>query len=134
MSHQDFRPVGSEDDSAARHSKRPVGESVAGVVRADDEAGPDVKRSARHFRFRRLLAERFKRTVALAGNLFHGRIFNGADRSGLVDTDLLETGVNGDAGNEGVVADGVRKGAGRRRDLAREVATRVDHSVPGSIL
>ena len=78
-----------------------------------------------------LLAERLQPTVRLAGDLLDRRIGEPGDRPTLAHPGR-EVGVDREARDEGVVADGAPERLGHRAHLTGKVAARVDDGVPRS--
>ena len=128
-----FRCVRREDLAALRDADGPVREAVADVVRADDEAGADVRDAARHRGLGRALAGGLEGPVVPLRDLVGVRVLELADGRRLVDARLAHVGEDGDRRDEDVLLR-LREEGGRRGDLLREVARRVHDGVPGAAL
>ena len=127
--HRRVGRTGEHHRLVARRALDPRIETIAPVVRTDDEAGTNRDGPFRHRRFGRRLARGFELAVELqVQDVRIGVGRQDAEASGLVGARRL-LGVNADRRNEHVPLDRVAQKFGRIADVARNVAARVDDGI-----
>jgi len=123
--------------AAARHPVRPVGEPAGGIACSDEEARADVRVPARKDIGDDVFAEPLERAVIppviVVHELVDGPVSDLANGA-LLGVAAALLGVDGDAGDEHVMLDGVSEELGRGANDVRDVARRIDDCVPAPAL
>ena len=124
--------AGRQHHAARGDAPRPVAEAVGGIVRADDQAGPDHQRAFAECLAYLVFAERFQRPVGFRRHRFRAAIAERCDRRVFGDVRHAHVGIDRNRGDEEIAADAV---AQRRRALRRDggnVSAGVDRRVPAA--
>ena len=134
--HGPLRRRGREHVSALRDPYGPVSEAAAGIVRAHDQTGADVRVAVRKELADDILGERLQAAVGVLlahrHPVLRGRVAEDDRRRALVEPRRQRFGIDGQARDEDVVVHGAGEQLGRRSNHAGHEAARVDHRVPAS--